>query len=187
MNMSRLLGFQQQSYAVHQEVQVQQQSYTVEANAWHSKNQYDNQFSGMEVIMPAPCIIDSQLLKPHYKLSRKHGLPQNGWHGQDEHQSGWLETSTAQHYNNRVSGGKRLPLIIGVNSSQYFSNEMEENAEYETFHEARVPVRVQERRYYELRSWGDNGSPCRSYDEYVNLKHNGYGKSDQWVAVPRGP
>ncbi|KAE8023540.1 hypothetical protein FH972_009221 [Carpinus fangiana] len=164
--MSRGFGFQQQSYA------VQQQSYGVEA-AWHSKNQYhDNRF----VLIPAdPCVDPlAALLKHHNKLSRKHGVHQNGWHH---------ETTSAHYYNNHVSAaGKRLPFNAW-NASNFSNDQMEENAEYETsFHEVRVPatVRVQERRYYERSStWGDDGNPYRSgsYDE--NISFNGY----EWVPI----
>ena len=180
--MRRSYGYQQQSYAMQEE--VQQQSYAMsQQEAWKSKNQYQNQYSGME-IMPSACI-DSQLLRRQNNFNGKKGLHQNGWmgqeglqngwHGQDMSQNGWHETSA---YSSHVSGGNRLPRGNGFKAASQFSqgvmlsNEMEEDFEYETFNQVQVPstVRVQEMRY-EHSSWGDNSHPHRR--NMVMLNGNG--------------
>lgn len=186
--MRRGFGLQQKSYAVHQEVQVQQHSYGVDqAAAWQysNKNHHydDNQLSSgicMEV-MPAGPFIDHSHELHNNKISRKHGLHQNGisWHhAQDnQHRNGGCGTSSAaasQHYSHVSSGDKRLPVFNGSskfshNGATFTNHKMEESDdEYETFHGARVPatVIVQETSYnYERRSsgWGDNRNLCTSY------------------------
>lgn len=169
--MRRSFGLQQQSY----EVQVQQQSYAsaVEAAGWHvlKNHHYDNnQFSGMEV-MPAGSWIDHSLLHRN-KISRNHGLHQNGsWHHvQDEHrvgQASWPPISVRNGWCGTSTGENGWNATKFSNNGAIITNE---NAEYQTFHEARVPATmiVQETRYYERSGWGDKG---------------GYGKSE-WV--PRG-
>ena len=167
-----------------QGLEIQQQSHAMnQQEAWKSKNQYQNQYSDME-IMPSPCI-DSQLLKRQNNFNGKQGLHQNGWmgqeglqndwHGQDMSQNGWHETSA---YSSHVSGSNRLPRGNGFKAGSQFSqdamlnNEMEEDFEYETFNQVQAPstVRVQEMRY-EHSSWGDNGHPRRR--NMVMLNGNG--------------
>ncbi|KAB1203120.1 hypothetical protein CJ030_MR8G008952 [Morella rubra] len=179
MSMRRSFGFQQQCYSVHQEAQVQQSYSMHQEAAWHSNNQYSNQFQSAE-IMPSPPCLDSQFLKHHNKFtSGKHNLHQSGWLGHDAHQNGWYGTTGCY---NHVSGSERLPFN-GLNShfphGAMFANEMEEKTEYETFDEMHVPtiVRVREIRY-EQGSWVDhNGHHCRIYDKNINQKNNGYGKA----------